>query len=653
MRSLIWAACCFFIVASASAKDDQEYKADPLAVKFGTLPTLGGARLSPDGRKISLLQWTALDIPVAIVYDDKIGKSKLVLGSKKGEFNIEWCDWANNTRLLCGLRGLIRLFGVRGYFPTTRIVAVNADGSDMKVLLERKLRNEFAQYQDRIVDWLVDDPDNVLIQVPATHSSGVRKLNIYTGRTDTVFDDRDQVYNWLSDGRGNPRLYFYSTENVSKWYVRKTKDASWSVLHESMMTDLDDDFSPVGFGDDENELLYFDSHDGRRALWSRNLASDEEPHLVFAHNDVDVGHLLTLGKFRRLVAVAYATDRVRWHFFDKTIAEINKEIASLFPDVGVDILDESWDRNYYLVRVGGAQEPGVLYRLDRSKRQLLMLSATFPKLAGTPLAPIEPIIFKARDGVEIPGYLTRPVLHDNGPLPTIVFPHGGPQSRDVWGFDPIVQFLAASGYAVLQVNYRGSGGYGADWSGPGGFKNWRQAINDITDGAKSLIEDGTSDPSRMCVVGWSYGGYAALMSVIENPEMYKCVVSIAGVTDPQMLVRDYSGYLNHRAVQAFIGHGDEVTEQGSPQKRAAEIKVPVLLFQGEKDVNLSAEEGREMAEKLDHAHVSYQYIEYEDVEHDILRNQYRIDMLSRIGEFLKRNIGAGAPGSGTSSTSSN
>jgi dipeptidyl aminopeptidase/acylaminoacyl peptidase len=221
----------------------------------------------------------------------------------------------------------------------------------------------------------------------------------------------------------------------------------------------------------------------------------------------------------------------------------------------------------------------------------------------------------------------------------VILPHGGPMSRDYWGFDWIVQFLAAKGYAVLQSTYRGSGGYGNEWAGEGGFRAWRTAITDITDGAKYLVEQGVADPARLCVVGWSYGGYAALMSGIEEPERYRCLVSIAGVTDPEMLIDDLKHYMNKFAMQKFISRRDEVTKRGSPLKRASEIRAPVLLFHGDEDVNVRVRHSRKMAKTLERDKKSVEYIEYEDVEHSIRRNGYRVDMLDRIGSFLDTHIG--------------
>jgi dipeptidyl aminopeptidase/acylaminoacyl peptidase len=320
-------------------------------------------------------------------------------------------------------------------------------------------------------------------------------------------------------------------------------------------------------------------------------------------------------------------------------------LITYFEGKHVGVIDESWDRRFYIVHVASDRDPGAFYRFDTQQKQLLRISAQFPPLESRSLAEMKAIRYPARDGPEIPGYLTLPVASGNGPLPAVILPHGGPESRDYWEFDWIVQFLAAKGYAVLQSNYRGSGGYGSDWAGEGGFRAWRTAINDLTDGARYLVDQGIADPARICVVGWSYGGYASLMSGVEEPDRYRCLVSIAGVSDPAKLIEDSRHFVNRKYVAKFVSRDEEVIKRGSPLKRAAEIRAPVLLFHGDQDLNVSIEHSQKMAKALKRAKKSVQYIEYEGVEHSIRRNGYRVDMLDTIGAFLDAHIGqpAAAP----------
>jgi dipeptidyl aminopeptidase/acylaminoacyl peptidase len=636
MRTLVSSALlCVSVGASNAAAPD------PLAVAFGTMPGLWGVRMSPDGSKVSFLQMHSEDLPILVILDLTSGKANLAMASTQDGFDLRWCNWANNERLLCGF---IAITGGWDTYSVTRLVAVNADGSEMKVLLQRKLRDEFAQFQDRVVDWLVDDPKRVLVVMPNNKGATLNPLDIYSGRTGGAIDKHSGYVSWISDGRGVPRLYRYMSEDQIRWKYRRSGERKWRVLHKSKMTDLDDDYYPIGFGEDPDRLLVLKPHDGRLALWSEDLKGEKEDEVVFSHPEVDVDDPEFLGKFKRIVAIGYSTDRWHLHFFDEAVEKISEMLSEYHSDKNVSVIDESWDRRYYLVHVDSDRDPGIFFRFDVQKKHLLRIAAQYPLLESQSLASVEPIRYAARDGAEIPGYLTRS-REAQGALPAVILPHGGPESRDYGEFDWLAQFMAAKGYAVLQSNYRGSGGYGSDWSGEGGFRAWRTAISDLADGAMYLIKSGIADPNRICVVGWSYGGYAALMSGVEEPERYRCLVSIAGVSDPGMLIDDYRHFMNRRGVQKFIGWDAEVIKRGSPLKRASEIRAPVLLFHGDQDVNVPIHHSQKMAKALKRAKKSVEYIEYEDVEHSIRRNGYRVDMLDRIGSFLDAHIGqpAAAP----------
>jgi len=600
------------------------------------MPGLWGVRMSPDGSKVSLLQMHPTDLPILRVFDLATGKVNIALASTKDGFDIRWCDWANDERLLCGFSAVAKGWDAYG---VTRLVAVNADGSAMKVLLQRKLRDEFAQFQDQVVDWLVDDPKRVLVVMPNNKGATLKPLDIYSGGTGSAIDRKSGFVSWISDGRGSPRLYRYMSEDQIRWSYRLSGKSKWHRLDKSKMSDRDHDFYPIGFGEDPDKLLVFKPHEGRLALWSVDLEKEEEDELVFSNPEVDVDGVEYLGKFKRIVAIGYSTDRPHLHFFDEVVGKISEKLLTHFEGKHIGVIDESWDRRYYIVHVSSDRDPGTFYRFDVQKNQLLQISPQYPLLTSQSLAPMDSIRYPARDGAEIPGYLTLPAAGAESALPTVILPHGGPESRDYWEFDWISQFLAAKGYAVLQSNYRGSGGYGSDWTGEGGFRAWRTAINDLTDGATYLVEEGISDPNRICVVGWSYGGYAALMSGVEEPDRYRCLVSIAGVSDPATLIKDYDHFLNKKAVQKMIGRDAEVIKHGSPLKRASEIRAPVLLFHGDQDLNVSIKHSKKMAKALKRAKKSVEFIEYEDVEHSIRRSGYRVDMLDRIGSFLDTHIG--------------
>ncbi len=621
---------------------------NPLAVGFGKTPQLWGVRISPDGSKLSFIHMAETGFPVAYVMPFG-GDPKPVVASKPRMFDVNWCRWANNERLLCGFSGIGRgLTGRRKLqYMTTRLVAVNADGGSIQVLLQDRLEREkkIAQFQGNIIDWMPDDPQHVLIGMPDGLGTGVSTLNVYTGKTSIVERNMDGTRSWISDGRGVVRLRQYSGSQKVKWYYRLADSEKWLVLHEFQRKDIGDVYFPIGFGSDRDALLVYKLHDGRKALISEDLQGRREDRVIFSHSAVDIGHTLRLGKFNRLVAIGYNTEKLELYFFDQGIKAIYDKISQAMPGKGVSILDESWDKRFYLVLVHSDQDPGRYYRLDIKESRLQEVYARRPDLQGVKLAAKKPVSYPARDDVDIPGYLTLPVTATSKNLPTIILPHGGPRSRDVWDFDWLSQYMAARGYAVLQANFRGSGGYGDEWAGDGGFREWRLAVNDINDGVTWLVDEGISDPERICVVGWSYGGYAALLSVIEAPHLYQCVVSIAGVTDPWTLItdsRDFLGGTAHRLEQ--VGTDKETIEQGSPLRRASEFEVPVMLFHGDRDINVPVRHSEKLYKALKKADKNSEFILYKDTSHSIWRDNYRIDMLSKIGQFLESNIGSGDGG---------
>lgn len=637
MKWMLWLLIGSF-ARPALADKETPLESTPLAHAFAAAPNLNDLRLSPDGKRISFLQAHPQGMTVARALDTSTGKVTLLMAGKPNEFDIAWCDWANDERLVCSLRGLVR-YGLF-YYPATRIVAVNADGTQMKVLHVHKPTSanlvwppDLAQFQDNIVDWLVKDDRHVLVQVPSTDASALARLDIYSGELSYQTRDGDRVRDWVSDGRGEPRLYRTVDETNSKWYVREMAGGAWTLLHTSALADLDDAFEPIGFALDPNELLYYDRNDGRVALYSMDLANGRQTQLVFAHPEVDVSGILALGKYRRLVGVRYVTDLPRIRYFDTDIEELHSRLQKLFPNELVGVTDEDWDSQRYLFFVSSDQDPGKYYLFDKAHSTYSPLGSAYPELEKQPLAPMTEIHYPARDGTSIQAYLTVPPgQHEK--LPTVILPHGGPESRDVRRFDFLVQFLVANGYAVLQSNYRGSYGYGAGWAGQGGFKEWRQVISDITDGTRYLIGESIADPKRVCIVGWSYGGYAALMSGIEEPSLYRCVASIAGVTDLQSLYA-----IGGRATQAFIGTGPEIFKEGSPLERAAELKVPIALFHAEEDVNVPYSQSENMFKQLHKLDKQVEFFHYQHAEHDIAPERYRTDLLARLADFLHQNLG--------------
>ena len=334
---------------------------------------------------------------------------------------------------------------------------------------------------------------------------------------------------------------------------------------------------------------------------------------------------------------SYSTDYNHVEFFDPAINSLSKALQKALPGKEVTLLEDSWDGKKILLFATADNDPGAYYLFDRDTRQLKMISAARPELAGLTLAETKPITYPATDGAKVPGFLTLPLGSNGKGLPLIVLPHGGPSSRDYWGFDWMTQFFVACGYAVLQPNYRGSSGFGSGWHGDNAYKGWRRAMTDINDAARWAASTGLANPKQMAIVGWSYGGYAALQANVVDPDLYAATVAIAPVTDLQQRKTEAEKYTNRLRVAAFVGSGPHIFE-GSPARNAAAIKSPVMLFHGTMDLNVDVKQSRRMKDALDDAGKRVEYFEYDDLEHSLVDSTVRADLLTRIGNFLAANL---------------
>ena len=304
----------------------------------------------------------------------------------------------------------------------------------------------------------------------------------------------------------------------------------------------------------------------------------------------------------------------------------------------IRFVDSSMDEGKLLLWAGSDTDPGRYYVYDKASRKLAEVLLSRPQLEEVVLAPVKPVTYRAADGSMVPAYLTLPAGSSGKGLPAIVMPHGGPSARDEWGFDWMAQYFAARGFAVLQPNFRGSAGYGDEWFQENGFKAWRTAIGDINDGGRWLIAEGVADPSRLIIVGWSYGGYAALQAGVVDPGLFKAIVAIAPVTDLRVLKEESRGWTNFALQREFIGEGHHVA-QGSPARNAAAFTAPVLIFHGERDRNVNPNQSKIMKEALVDAGKAVELIVFPKLDHYLEDSAARIEMLKKSDAFLRSSIG--------------
>jgi dipeptidyl aminopeptidase/acylaminoacyl peptidase len=625
------------------------------AAAFGARPSFEHVSLSPDGKSLAFTtplkgQGAAL---MTLRLDDKDAKATVAMALTHDPDRINSCVWVANDRLACEIYSIVSLQAT--LHSASRVFAMNADGSNF-----RELSNERASASrtvilggGQIMDLLPDRDGEVLmarVYAPDIHSSskglGVDLINTRTLDTKTLVLPDMTTASYMSDGRGTIRVmgqaaigYDYQKNSVIRYFYRAAGSTDWKQLSEYDRGEMTG-FLPLAVDPDLNVVYGQKKLDGRWAIYTIALDGSMSERLVFSRPDVDVGGLIQIGKRHRVVGATYTTELPYAHYFEPELqqltASLSKAIAT-HPEV--NIIDSSVDEKRLLLWTSRDNESGTYYLFDRDTHQLRPLLLAREQLERRKLAEVRPVTFAAHDGTMIPGYLTLPPgSADPTNLPAIVMPHGGPSARDIWGFNWLAQFFAARGYAVLQPNYRGSTGYGESWYLNNGFQSWPTAIGDVLDAGRWLVAQGIADPKKLGIVGWSYGGYAALQSAVVDPSLFKAVVAIAPVTDLEGLKAQFRDTGDFILEKQFIGQGHLVRE-GSPAQNADKIKVPVLMFHGTFDRTVWISQSEEMKRHLESAHVPVQLVTWDKLDHQLEDSDARAQMLRQSDAFLTKSFG--------------
>ena len=469
-------------------------------------------------------------------------------------------------------------------------------------------------------------------------------LDTHNLQSSTVEQPRDEASDYMTDERGNVRLMLVEQAKQDgtltgkvKYYYRTPGSREWKTLAD--YEDYLDQIVPLAIDADIDALYALKKKDGRRALYTIKLDGSLAETLVAENPRVDIGDVVRIGNGLRVIGYTYVDERQHTVYFDPEFKALADSLSKALPNLPiVNFVDGTSDGRKLLIFAGSDSDPGRYYLFDRDTKTLNEAMVEHPQLEGRTLAQAKPVTITAPDGAQIPAYLTLPPGKDPKNLPAVVLPHGGPSSRDDWGFDFLSQFLAARGYAVIQPEYRGSAGYGDQWLNENGFKNWRTSMGDIAASAKWLAAQGIADPKRVAIFGWSYGGYAALMEAETDPSLYKAVIAVAPVTDLGMLKQDAQGYTSARVEADFVGDGPHI-EEGSPLRHADRIQVPVLLVHGDLDANVAFHHSQKMADALRSAGKQVEFLQYKGLDHQLRDSTVRAELLSHMGQLLDSTIG--------------
>jgi len=604
-----------------------EEKAPKIAVEdFFKNPEKFSWRISPDGEYISYL---SPHNGHTNVFVRKISDSTAIPVTNDTVRNIYRYQWKGNR--------IIYLQDVGGD-ENFQLFSVSSDGKDLKALTPfAKVRTEI---QD---DWrdIAGKEKEVMILLNKRDNRffDPYSINIETGELKVLFQNDKNYDGWFTDHTGIIRMAT-KTDGVNTTYFQRATEAA---AFDSFLTTTYKDQFNIQFFTFDNKNVYVSSNIGRdkSTIVEYDLAARKEVKEIYANPEYDVDGLSYSEKRKVLTHASFTSWKRENHFLDKETEAEYKKMQDKFKGYEIGIYGNNIAEDKFVVWTGNDKVAAKYYFYDKKTGDTKFLADAFPWLKEENMATMKPVQYKSRDGLTIHGYLTLPKGTEAKDLPVVINPHGGPWARDDWGFNNEAQLFANRGYAVLQMNFRGSTGYGKDfWLKS--QKQWGKTMqDDITDGVQWLIKEGIADPKRVAIYGGSYGGYATLAGVTYTPDLYACAVDYVGVSNMFTFMKTIPPYWEPYKAMFYEMVGDPVKDSAllaevSPALHAGNIKTPLFVAQGANDPRVNKAESDQMVEALRKRGVAVDYMVKNDEGHGFANENNRLDFYREMDKFFDK-----------------
>lgn len=633
--------------------------APPTVEQLFGLPSVRAPRLSPDGSKIAFLFPHEKKMALG-VFDRAANDSRMIIRGE--DESITAYFWKGNDRLVF----LADVHGNESFF----IGSTDLSGRGTLRLAEsQRIEDSLVGTLAHVVDRLPADPDRIVLAgffadnadkaIFLGGAAVVAKLNVRNRARSIVheFKENDRSARFLTDHTGTLRIWGKLVGGEILWMHRANDGQAFREIARHTFHGYAETWNPLRFAADNTTLWMIsrEEHD-RGALYAFDTRTMQRGPALFVPpageirdslarfpDDPAAAALVISHDGSRLDGVAYETDRLRHHWFNPARAALQSKLEATFKGCDVRITSSGDNDNVAMILVTHDREPGTYFVLDQKAGSLTQFKRV-RDLDPARLRPMEPITYTARDGLEIHGYLTRPATPAGRRVPLVILPHGGPFGiRDIWGFDDDVQFLATRGYAVLQPNYRGSGGYGRGFIDRG-RRQWGRAMqDDLTDAVKWAVDQGIADPARIAIYGASYGGYAALAGVTFTPELYRCAVNYVGASDLDITFKNRGDdawlrdddFSYHRT---WVGADAAYRAETSPVHFVDRIRVPTLHAYGEKDPRVKIDHWTRLEPALKKTGKTYEFIREAKQGHGFRDEQASLRFYGKLEEFLGRHL---------------